>query len=376
MKYSKKPLGEIANFIRGITFKPENLIDTNELGAVVCMRTKNIQADLDESDLIAIPPSFVKRDEQYIKEGDILVSTANSWELVGKACWVPKLDYTATAGGFISILRANQAMVFPRYLYHWMVCTETQHNLRYCGRQTTNISNMSFGLAEKLEIPLPPLDEQHRISAILDKADAIRRKRQESIRLTEEFLRSTFLEMFGDIPAKKSNYNFGTLRGLVSAQSGKSSNQVLSQEKTDIPIYGGNGINGWATKSLFEEKVVVVGRVGQQCGIVHITEGPSWVTDNAIVIKVTDPTKLHPIYVAEALQKSPLRSTVEQLDLPFINQSTILDYPIPIPPLDKQLDFVKIKENVLNSRLKLTSAIVFSNLMFNSLIHRAFRGEL
>ncbi|HFG2072046.1 restriction endonuclease subunit S [Vibrio cholerae] len=48
------------------------------------------------------------------------------------------------------------------------------------------------------EIPLPPLEEQKRIAAILDKADAIRQKRKQAIDLADEFLRSVFLDMFGD----------------------------------------------------------------------------------------------------------------------------------------------------------------------------------
>ncbi|WP_019341968.1 restriction endonuclease subunit S [Stutzerimonas stutzeri] len=48
------------------------------------------------------------------------------------------------------------------------------------------------------EIPLPPLSEQKRIAAILDKADAIRRKRQQAIKLADDFLRAVFLDMFGD----------------------------------------------------------------------------------------------------------------------------------------------------------------------------------
>ncbi len=58
---------------------------------------------------------------------------------------------------------------------------------------TLNLDSLS-----KLRIPLPPIDEQRRIAAMLDKADAIRRKRQESLRLLDELLRSVFLEMFGD----------------------------------------------------------------------------------------------------------------------------------------------------------------------------------
>ena len=116
MSMLSSPLGDVAQFIRGIAFKPDDKIDVEMPGAVVCMRTKNVQENLDQDDLIAVPDSFVRRKEQYLREGDILVSTANSWELVGKGCWVPKLKYRATAGGFISILRSNIEKVDSRYL--------------------------------------------------------------------------------------------------------------------------------------------------------------------------------------------------------------------------------------------------------------------
>lgn len=49
-----------------------------------------------------------------------------------------------------------------------------------------------------VKIDLPPLPEQKRIAAILDKAEAIRRKREKAVELADAFLRSVFLEMFGD----------------------------------------------------------------------------------------------------------------------------------------------------------------------------------
>ncbi len=55
-----------------------------------------------------------------------------------------------------------------------------------------------FKFLKRAFFPLPPIEEQRRIAAILDQADAIRRKRQQAIALTDELLRSTFLEMFGD----------------------------------------------------------------------------------------------------------------------------------------------------------------------------------
>ena len=58
--------------------------------------------------------------------------------------------------------------------------------------------NLSAKDLKEFEIPLPPLAEQQRISTILDKADAIRRKRQQAIQLADDFLRAVFLDMFGD----------------------------------------------------------------------------------------------------------------------------------------------------------------------------------
>jgi hypothetical protein len=68
------------------------------------------------------------------------------------------------------------------------------------------------------EVQLPPIAEQRRIADILDKADAIRRKRKEAIALTEDLLRSAFLDMFGDIPARCSKWPFRPLREFLSAR--------------------------------------------------------------------------------------------------------------------------------------------------------------
>lgn len=191
-------LDEAIEYIRGITFKPEDVIAMDSDGAVACMRTKNIQRALDESDLIAVPSAFVRREELYLRPGDVLISSANSWNLVGKVVLVPELNYLATAGGFIGIVRAKEEVVDARFLFHWLNADATQAKIRNCGRQTTNISNLSSKQFLDLVMPRPPLAEQQRRAIILDKADNLRSKRQEAIRLANEFRRAIFLDMFGD----------------------------------------------------------------------------------------------------------------------------------------------------------------------------------
>jgi type I restriction enzyme S subunit len=276
-----------------------------------------------------------------------------------------------TNQGFKSLIPGEK--VHSEYLYHCMKWMAPK--IAELGNGAT-FKEVSKEVVSRVKIPLPPLAEQKRIASILDKADAIHRKRLQATKLADDFFRATFLDMFGDIPAKKSKYDFKPVRPFCSARSGKSSKKVITNKKTDYPIYGGNGVNGWATAPLYHEPVIVLGRVGQQCGIVHQTSGPAWVTDNAIVLEITNKKKLHPIYLTAALKNSLLRTTVERLDLPFINQSIIMDYPLPLPPIAKQIEYVKIVDKFRMLQLKHNKLIESSKTMFSSLTQRAFRGEL
>jgi type I restriction enzyme S subunit len=207
-------LGEVASFVRGITFKPDDVVPVGSPGSVACMRTKNVQTELDLSDVWGIPGSLVKREDQYLESGDLLVSSANSWNLVGKCCWVPELPWRATFGGFISVLRGDSERIEPRYLYHWFSSSRVQATVRSFGQQTTNISNLNVDRCERLTVPLPPLPEQRRIAEILDKADALRAKRRTAIAQLDALSQSIFLDMFGDPatnPKKWPVFALGTL---------------------------------------------------------------------------------------------------------------------------------------------------------------------
>lgn len=390
------PLGEVAAFIRGITFKPEDKIEIDAPGAVVCMRTKNVQVILDQDDLIAIPPSFVKRQEQYLIEGDILVSTANSWELVGKSCWVPEINYKATAGGFISILRANREKVFPRYLYHWMNTDETQRNLRYCGRQTTNISNMSFDLACELKLPLPPLPDQKRIAAILDKADAIRRKRQQAVKLTEELLRSVFLDMFGDPAMNPKGWETGVLGDVIfSAKDGPH----VSPEYADdgIPFLSARHVKPgrieWNDlkhitidearihwKKCKPEKGDILYTKGGTTGVASVFDSDEeiavWVHIALLKLKQD---KVNPYWLENMLNSKYCYDQSQRYTHGITNQDLglkrMVNIEMYIPPLSEQNRFHEVVKKIKNLASMNTCFLREAENIFNSLLYKAFKGE-
>ena len=167
-------LGDVAQFVRGITFKPQDVVAAGEPGSVVCLRTTNVQAEVALDDLIAVAPTFVKRQEQYLQTGDILISSANSWNLVGKCCWIPELPWTASFGGFVTALRPTTDSVHRRYLFEWFRSQRIQQLLRSFGRKTTNISNLSLDRCRSMVFPLPPVDLQRKF---MDAVERIRHHR-------------------------------------------------------------------------------------------------------------------------------------------------------------------------------------------------------
>jgi type I restriction enzyme S subunit len=124
----------------------------------------------------------------FASERDILLTVKGNG--VGKS----NLGADAAIGRQLMALRPTEKLD-QNYLFHFVRVQEDYFFSRAQGATVPGIVKNDIATTE---IPLPPLAEQRRIAAILDKADAIRRKRQQAIQYTEELLRAAFLDMFGD----------------------------------------------------------------------------------------------------------------------------------------------------------------------------------
>lgn len=260
-----------------------------------------------------------------------------------------------------------------KFLYYWLKANERKIDALGTGSTFKAITQDTL---KKIEVPIPPLDDQKRIAHLLGKVERLISLRKQHLQQLEDLLKSLFLKMFGDIRAKKSRHPWVALRPYLKASSGKSSKNVISDTETTIPIFGGNGVNGWATKALYESPIIVAGRVGQQCGVIHISKGPCWVTDNAIAISISDDSRLNIVYLAMAFHYAPIRERVKQLDLPFINQSMLLDYPLPLPPISLQNKFAAIVEPVEGLKLRYQQSVADLEQLYGVLSQQAFNGEL
>lgn len=165
-------LGQVVEIVRGITFPASEKSRVPECGRVACLRTANVQNEIEWDDLLYIRDSFISRPDQYVQPHDIVMSMANSRELVGKVALIgSSLDQPTTFGGFLGVLRP--VLIEPRFVMALLRTPHARSVLIESASQTTNIANVSLAKLRPLPFAIPPLAEQHRIVAKVDELMAL-----------------------------------------------------------------------------------------------------------------------------------------------------------------------------------------------------------
>lgn len=156
-------LGDITTLIRGITFEKNDCTDFYQENYIGVVTTKSAQRQgIEKQHLRYVPASFVE-DDKYLKNDDILISLANSLNLVGRTTFVEDLSNPLSFGAFIGVIRANVKYILPKYLFFVLNNNNSIDFFRENARTTTNISNLNFSNLKKLPISLPPLHIQQEI---------------------------------------------------------------------------------------------------------------------------------------------------------------------------------------------------------------------
>lgn len=210
MSWPLVKLADIANVVNGATPKKRSEYYDGDVPFVT-------PGDLGEtSGIISTSRTLTQEGADSVRSipaGSVMVCCIGA--TIGK---VGIAEKTVVTNQQINSLVVDERKAFPKYVYYY--CATLKEKLKAASSSTTmpivNKSNFS-----QFEIPLPPLEEQKRIAAILDKADAIRQKRKQAIDLADEFLRIVFLDMFGDPVTNPKGWEERKLiTGLSKVQSG------------------------------------------------------------------------------------------------------------------------------------------------------------
>jgi len=265
----------------------------------------------------------------------------------------------------------------------------------------TTADNVPLPKLLDLAVPVPPLPEQKRIAAILDKADEIRRKRVETIKLTEELLKSAFLEMFGDPVTNPKGWEVRKL-GEVATRVTKGESpgwQGFEYQQNGVRFVTSENVL-WGKLSLkkqkfispeFDEKLsrsrltagdVLLNLVGASIGRTAIVGNDALPanTNQAVAVVSLDRAHLLPEIVLHQLlhpsmQRQLLGSAVE-VARANISLTNIRDLEVIAPPMERQNAWRKVVRKLQYIQFNLENAASLITQNASSLTQRAFSGGL
>ncbi len=166
-----RKLGDIGEYIRGVTYKKNQEINNLECGIKV-LRANNITLSnhLNFEDIKVINKNVKIRKEQYLKKNDILICAGSgSSEHIGKVAFIDT-DFDYVFGGFMGVIRIRE--INSRFVYHIFTSNIFKQYLEK-SLNTTTINNLNANILQNFLIPIPPLEIQQEIVKILDQFSAL-----------------------------------------------------------------------------------------------------------------------------------------------------------------------------------------------------------
>ena len=152
------------------------------------------------------------------------------------------------------------------------------------------------------------------------------------------------------------------------------------EDDGEYPVYGGNGINGLYSMYNVESETIIIGRVGFYCGSVYKTTSQAWVTDNALIASITEPSFYQIDFLCNLLKYLDLGKTSVSTAQPVVSGKGIYPLLVPIPPLDEQKrivtklnDCVSIVDVLESDNSDLQTTI---QLTKSKILDLAIRGKL
>ena len=247
--------------------------------------------------------------------------------------------------------------------------------------------------------------EQQKIVSILDKADEIRTKKKQANEKLEEFLKSTFIDMFGDPKINPNNYEFVTINDLTTEISDIGSNgsnavvasNLVMNDTEDyaymIRTLNFNDINimnnmKYVSKKVYDffKKSQIFGNEIIMCKIG--SAGKFWIMPkldkpvslglNQFFMRFNDRVLREFVYyfLCTGFGQNEINNRISGAVTKSITKGAIRTIPIYLPSIEEQNKFAKIVEKVETQKQKNKQVIEQMDNLFNSLSQKAFKGEL
>ena len=303
-------------------------------------------------------------------------------------------------GSTLAVLRPIEANTLsPLFLSRFL-----GSKFDYLQRTATGatIPHVSKGALNNLEIPLPPLAEQERIVKLLDEADALRKLRTKADRRTAALIPALFQDMFREDGGLQRRWPMRPLGALISDGPQNGLYKHSSSYGTGVPILRIDGfydgeVEDLTTLKRLHASADEIERYGlhEHDIVINRVNSPEYLGKSALIPALFESTvfesnmmrlavsteQIEPGYLIQFLQTPEAKQHIlgrakHSINQSSINQEDVQCMPIPLPPLPLQKEFAQRARKIREFETTQATSRTHLDALFQSILHRAFNGDL
>ncbi len=377
-EWKETTLGEVAEILSGST--PSTKEPDYWDGAVAWITPK---------DLSTYNSIFISRGERNITEAGLKNSSAqllpkdtilfSSRAPIGYVAIA--LNELTTNQGFKNII-CDEKTSHYKYFYYWLKFSSNSIE-KLCSGSTFSEANAT--IMRSLQITLPPLPEQKAIAAILssfdDKIELLRRQNKTLEKIARTIFKEWFVKFTVNGEKLKVNpktglpegWRWGAYGELSDVVTGKGLKKEFIQERGKYSVLGANGELGKTDIFLFDEDLILTGRVGT-LGTVYISKGKVWISDNVLITKTKH---IHNFYFAYFnLKRLNFESLNRGSTQPLITQTDLKNVEIIIPQNEVLESWHNIISSLFSKIFNNNSQIQSLSKLRDTLLPKLMKGEI
>ncbi|MEE5763779.1 type I restriction-modification system, S subunit [Streptococcus pneumoniae] len=348
----KVKLGQVATFINGYAFKPQ---DWSSEGKEI-IRIQNLTKTSTEINYYS-----GTIDKKYIVEaGDILISWSGT---LGVFQWCGR---SAVLNQHIFKVVFDKIDIDKSY-FKYVVEKGLQDAVKHTHGST--MKHLTKKYFDNIMVSYTNLREQQRIASELDLLSKLILRRQEQLEELNLLVKSRFNEMFGDVILNEKEWKVSKWNEILTIRNGKNQKQVEDADGK-FPIYGSGGIMGYAKDWIVKKNSVIIGRKGNINKPILVREN-FWNVDTAFGLEPVL-EKINSEYLFYFCQLYNFEKLNKAVTIPSLTKSDLLNISIPLPPLALQNEFADFVVQVDKSQLAIQKSLEELETLKKSLMQEYF----
>lgn len=333
-----------------------------------------------------------------LQDGDILMSHINSEKHLGKVALYKKQGNEIIIHGMnLLMLRANEALAYPPFAAYYFETNMFLNQIQRITKKSVNQASFTVTALKEIEMPLPPLEEQRRIAATLDKVSGLIAKRRAQLDKLDLLVKAQFVEMFGDPVTNPYGYPVHQLSDYIEfltsgsrgwaqyfSDEGEYFITIKNVKNCRITLNDVQHIvppdNAEAKRTKVQEGDLLISITADlgRTGVItkEIADHGAYINQHLTCIRLNQKEVL-PLYVAYYMEsdagKGQFQAKNQSAVKAGLNFNSINTLRLMVPPKEQQGSFIDFVERTGKSKLTIQRSLDKLEILKKALMQQYFR---